>query len=700
MLTCSFRNLSPLPRAGWGLVTVPSAKAKTLPVEASFECHDGRVWRAVRGVTRGTKTAYRVDCALGGGERVVGRITPIVSPAVEAKRWHPWCYDDPFDLLPRIAVAPAGTAIEDITEWSEVVRIDELEGSPAHSRFRVHQRLPASGLHFTCWLDLLHRDPVVPFRARIVWSDRADPANLRRFEHLVWKCGEYAAFNHARRLGIQDQIQVGRKWVCLLNTTPVTFGDGVALPIRGRLLSFENNPSAHPPADTVESEALQRDFQSLKAAAFGEIRGICHEWDGDWLACGNAPRFHKSVNLQQIADQDWSDYQTQQQIPAGWFGDRMFGLARTPGQTGRQDDFGATKGSTAVVAHDERAIEIIQWGADGDPLRGYHHFESDGAPIAATRHPDWITWSRVTHWHHGVSIDRLGKNGLQPFPQGAFEGIDDEHMSHNYLAAAMALDDDPLLEESMHFLLTTDLRSYRTVYPHLGAGATRAQGRTAGAWAQLACVADQKAAAGFAELIALRFLQSVHLPTMRVAGPMKVPSFGHPDPRKPIWTTTNELGPWVCMWELGLFLVGCAQVVLRGEREGWPVENARTALALASETMAQFGFFEQGGIYYTVHDVLWSNGEPPPGGMHYPSRHLTAGVDIGDVRSWTFAGVLVARDFLGSGHPLADRMNRYVSAMTGGHEARDRDSAEWWAARSPNEQIRSHDQNNDRWHLS
>ena len=59
---------------------------------------------------------------------------------------------------------------------------------------------------------------------------------------------------------------------------------------------------------------------------------------------------------------------------------------------------------------------------------------------------------------------------------------------------------------------------------------------------------------------------------------------------------------------------------------------------------------------------------------------MTSAPDAGDVRSWTFAGVLVAREVLGPDHELAARLNEYVLATTGGEEARDRETAEWWAA--------------------
>lgn len=682
MIRCSLANISPLYRRHWAVVTVPRHRATGMETECIFLTDDGREFRAVRGRSVGNKTVFRILATLQGGERLTGRISgeqPLGGfPAVAQA--HRWVVDDVAEMVPQIGVPNGGPFAS--TAWSQLtdMRILMSHSSPANSRFRIDQRLPQFGLHFSVWLDVLHEDPVVPFFGRIVWSDRGDPANLRQFNHLAWRCGEYASFDFSRRLGIQEPVAIDSDWGCLLNSSPVVFGDGVALPISGRLLAFDSRRSVMStdtdPADMSDDE--NRSFANLLAGAHGPIVGVCHEWDGNWLAAGNVPRFHSRATALAQAEVDWDVFLGQLQVTAGWFADRSFGLGRMPGQTGNQADFGATKGASAVVAHDPKFVYALQLSAHGDALRGYTHFERDGSMLQADNHPSWVTWSRVTHWHQNVSTDRLGKSTQLPFPSGVYQGVDDEHMSHNYLAAYMALTDDPLMEDQLRHLLETDRAGYRFRYPNNGAGATRAQGRTAGAWAQLSCVADEPTALGFAEILARRFLQTANVSTMQLQKPMRVPCVGQPDPRKQVYNVDGSLGRWTSFWELGLTIVGFAQVVLR-ERDAVAIEHARECLMICCETMATFGFFEQDGQWFTVADMLWSDGDAPPGGLVNPSLRLTSAPGAGDVMSWTFAGCVAAREFLPRSHPEWDRLNRYVLAITGGNEAHGREAAEWWA---------------------
>lgn len=676
-MICTLTNLSPLPRQHWCVLTLPRARAANLPSECTFYADDGRAFRAVRGRTVGLKTVYRVRAVMNGGETLRGvlhgdRHADAGGPFAP----HPWVSDDIAEMLPVIG---AQTDPGSPPYWGGLVEVREVDSSPAHKRFRIEQVIIELGLHATLWVDLLHDDPVATFTGRIVWSDRFDPSNQRRFETLLWKCGECAVFDFARRCGIQDAVQVGRDWLTVLNTGMVTFGDGVALPIAGRILSFVSNewPAPGDPGDPLDPG--NRGIADLVAAAAGPVLAVCQEWEDSWLACGNRARFRpESTIARNYAAGDWWQFQALMQQHAGWYGDRPYGLSRMPGQTGNQADFGATKGTSAVVAMDPRAIHVMQHAAHGDLLRGYTHYDTDGQTLRAAAHPGWTTWSRTTHFHLAVSPDRLGKSSSLPFPVGGWLGIDDEHMSHNYLAAYMALADDPLLEDQLRFLLETDRASYRMKFPNGGAGATRAQGRTAGAWAQLACVADDETAAGFAQLHAKRWLQTSHVSSMTVAGPMRFPSVGAPDLRKPVYTPEGQLGPWCSYWELGLFLVGLVQATKHAPPSA-DLERALDIGVRCAKTMARFGCFQQNGQWFTVDVMLWNGGEPPPGGLVHPSQQVISGAHIGDVLSWTFAGIVAARELLPQQSEEWQKLNACVLHWTAGQEALSRDAAEWWA---------------------
>lgn len=678
-MQCSITNLAPLPRRGWATLTVPRRKAAKLPVECTFLADDGVAYRAVRGRDVNRKTVFRVHVTIGGAATITGRITPEASGDVhDSVRTHPWTHDVLQELLPAIGVQTASGPIGSV-QWSRLERIDQIPGSPAHARFRVQQRLPQAGLYFTFVVDLLDKDPVAPFVGRIVWSDRLDANRVRRFDHLVWRAGEVCAFDFARRYGIQEPVPEKADWLQLLNSEPITFRDGMALVFRGRMLAFDSrNPGAvDDPADW--SQDTVADFASLQAAAHGPLLGVCHEWDGEWLACGNVPRLRAAFLAGEEAQWKWDAFVKEQAQYGGWLAPRMCGLGVYPGQTGKQEDFGATKGTAAVRALDARALLMFANGADGDALRGYTHHEAHGVPIDLALHPQLRTWNRVPHFSTIVSPDQLGKSGLVPFGPNEWQGVDDEHNSANYLAAHLMLNDDPILEEQLEFLLKADQASYRMVFPQNGQGATRAQGRTAGAWAQLACVADGRVAVGFAELMAKRFLWTSQVDTFTHSGPLRVPSVGGPDPRKPLFDDQNRLVPWASMWELGLFVVGCAQAVLSGEREGQAVPRARQVLEQACETLVRFGFFKHEGKWRTVGDVAYNEGQGPIGGLTHPSRQLTSWENAPEVGSWTFAGLVCAREVLGPQHARYGELNDYILAITEGDEAETFEQAEWWA---------------------
>lgn len=679
-MRATLANLSPIPRTRWTVLTVPRTSAtEALPAECSFVLPDGRAFRAVRGRAVGQRIVFRVRAHLSGYEAVVGQLVGTRhGDAMKAPHFHPWVYDDLLEMVPQIGVAAAGGGYGS-TAWSQHVDLQVVDQSPAHTRFKLTQRVPQYGLYHHCWVDVCHLDPVAQFWSRVTWSDRQDPAQSRFFDHLIFKAGEFPSFDFGRRHGIQAPQPDGRGWAALLNSASTPLVDGAALPITGRLLSFFSDPAVAPPPPDAMDHDFNLSLQDLAAGAYGDVYGLCHEWDGNWLALGRVARFDAGVDVRAIAEQHWQQHLQLQELQAGWYADRPFGLGRMPGMTGKQEDFGGTKGTPAVVGGDPRLIHAMMYSAHGDLLRGYLHHEADGRMVRADQHQQWVTWSRRTHFHPAVSIDRLGKTSTAPIPSQLYEGVDDEHMSNNYLAAYASLADDPMLEDSLRYVLETDRASYRRRFPNNGWGATRAQGRTSGAWAQLAMVADADTARGFAELITHRLVSSSVIPTLQVPGPMRVLAVGGPDPRKPIFDTAGNLTSWTSMWELGLAMVGLQQAMRAGHPDIDQIRGQQILTTLA-ETMARFAFFRQGETWRTVGDIMWNGGSPPPGGLTYPSPHVTSMERAPDVCSWTFAGVLVARDVLPTSHPLWASMNEYVLYITGGTEAKNLEAADWWAA--------------------
>lgn len=667
---CSLVNISGLPQEAWSVLTVPTvlARGRSLGKEALFLGDDGREFRAVKCSATRKKTVFRVFSYLDGGQKLNGVLVPADDrPSLDFQH-HQWVFDDLKDMIPSIGiVSDDGT-----TSWMSFEHAREVESSPAHKKIELG--LIGGGMRATFWYILASHSPIVEIFGRIVWSDRKDPRNQRTISHLIWRCPEYVAFDFAKRNGIGDMIREGADWTCLLNREALVFVDGMGLPLSGRMLCADTSDFPQDPATWSTSQG--RDFNSLMAATQGPIVGLCHEWDGEWLATGRTPKLGSASVLAQA---DWDAFVSSMETYAGYFATRPWSLGQMPGQTGSQPDFGVTKGISAVTGMDARIPFVWRYSVHADILRGYTHFEADGQPVRSRNHPSWVTWSSTTHYNQGVSQDRLGKSLSFPFPSqtGRFQGVDDEHMSRNFMAAYMMLSDDPLMESSVSFILETDASAYRFRYPNNGSGAARAQGRTIGAWAQLATAADETASSGFLSLIARRAEISKTINTLHVNGPMKVLAVGSPDGRKQVYNPDGSLGRWVSMWEHGLAMVGLYQAL-----KVLPTNNDVRFLAeTVARTLASCAFFKTpSGLWWTVWDILWVDGELPSQFGSLPTNQFVGSLGQGDVGSWTLAGCIAAREILPMGDPLWSRVNEYVLSVTSGLNASSREAAEWWAS--------------------
>lgn len=660
-------NVSSKPRRHWAIVTLPTTLALTLGPEACLEAPDGRRFRMVRCRVAGGRTVFRVRATLQGREIVTCSVLDVPH---EVEPWlpHAWTSDNIPALLPQLGVR-VQNGFETSDHWTEGFHsVDQIEKSAVHERWRVVRRIPALGVHFVWWADILHGDPVIPVWGKMVWSHRADPSPAKTFQFFAIRAGEVIAFDFAKAHGISDTIfDPATGWLRVMNREPVTLQDGAALPFSGSMLSFTNHTVSGMPGHPSD---LDPDLANLYAAIEGPVVGVSHDWAGKWLANENVPQAEPSVlpstNL------TWAAFLDRIASFGGWAAVREMGSGLYPGQTGDQEDFGATKGTEAVTQFDPRWIYRALYSMQVDALRGFNHYEDNGEPLRAANHPNWWTWSFGTHWHTGVSPDRLGKVS-SPIPMGTgYSGWDDQHRTHNNLAALIALTDDPLLEDQVRFMVEVDRAAYsvRALY----IDAARAQGRTAGALAQLISVLGEADADALTEVMLQRLVGINSNPTLSVPGPMKVLSWGMPDGRKNVFLPSGERGRFVSLWEHGLAMVGLYAA--------WKLTKTPTlgnTLRKVAETMAEFGCFEHGGTWWTVGDILWSDGETPPQGLVPGSTAVAAEPGIGGVLGWTFAGMLAAREILGPTHSKAPKLNAYIASVTGGHLAGDRRQAEWWA---------------------
>lgn len=663
----TIQNLALRQRDGWFQVTCPTSKVAAFAKECILIA-GGKKWRAVRGKTSGSKTVFRVLAkGINTQETLTGELLNVPhEDAGQPFAMHPWVSDDLIAIMPQIGAAVRGSSgTEEL--WGSLVSGPSLiDHSAAHQRWWLRQHIKDWGIVFDWWADILSDDPVIQCWGKVIWSDRNDSNYNRTFQNFAIRSGEMFLLDFAKRHGA---IAPGRdaqgRWVSILNNVDLSLQDGAGLPISGVMLSFISNTEADP---ALKSDDVKY-INMLAAAKEGPIVAVSHDWDGEWCANKNIPRF--GPGYKSTKDLEWEEFVQAQDTFAGWFAPRPVGIGLTPGQTGDQEDFGACKGTYAVTEHDPKHIRVMQYSVYSELFRGINLFEQDATPLSTNDHPGWVTWSGVTHYSIGVSPDRLGKAPLMPPPGTRWLGYDDQHRSQNNLAAYASLSDDPLADSQIAHQYTVDSASYRVRFPAYGQGAARAQGRVAAAWANFMTVTSPAEQEKWGNLLRAKMSVVHDLPPLNVSGPMKVLAWGNPDPRKPIYQN-GQLAPWASMWEHGLAAVGiyCANKAMPTHM------NTAIVLRRVCSTLAEFAFFEHNGQWYTVDDILYSNGEAPPGGLTVGSQELTYNLGVVGVANWTLAGLLVAREVLGS----TGKLDAYINAMTGGVDATSRRTAEWWAA--------------------
>lgn len=368
---------------------------------------------------------------------------------------------------------------------AEPVPVQRLEENALRVVELRRARLGTTGLLaeliLTTWRDQPHAHADVA-----VWfSDPRLSAMQCDVDELAIECqGVALALRHAAVLAIDQEATANGSRTVLLRRRPL--GDGQGLRRAGVLVP---RPSGDAATD-----------RSAAAAALVPLIGAA-DWRGSgafgpfgkvpepppWLA-GSALREHLA--------RSWQRFVASQKGPGDPFAVFEHGLARMAGQTGDQADFGVVKLSLVAASGLPSPLLEVERSVLQEACRPVHFFEADGAPVDPAAHPEWVVWSGRTHWHAGVSKDRLGKPVPEPrFSTHGWTGKDREHWSSNYLSAFALL-------TGAHWAraeLANEARLYvagQTVAPGWStsnAGAPRGAGRTALAAAWNLLVTDDAA---------------------------------------------------------------------------------------------------------------------------------------------------------------------------------------------------------------
>lgn len=282
-----------------------------------------------------------------------------------------------------------------------------------------------------------------------------------------------------------------------------------------------------------------------------------------------------------------------------------WGLAKGAGQTGDQFDFGLVKLPTVAVSGHPTFLHEVEWSVLQDSLRPVHFHEADGTPVRAEDHPDWNVWSGRTHWHGGMSKDRLGKPHPEPrYQTHGWSGKDREHWSTNVMGAYTQLTGAHWARVEMEHEITSYLAGQTTDprFSTSGAGAPRGAGRTALAacWLYL-CTGNQALLARIHERCdriylpqwAGRTLAEDKVRPMAVMGP---------DPRM----LQGKHRYWT-PWQDAMAATGFAATwILTGN------ESARTLAEELALNVVRHGWKLDAKECIVATAIQWRDGEPVP----------------------------------------------------------------------------------------
>lgn len=642
-------NLAGVPRHAWVIVTFPADPTALYDDEATFVADDGRRFRAVQGRTRGgAVTTWRIFGTFDENEKILGNLYDVPHKD-HRQRYapHPWVSDNVRKLQPYGAFRDQNFG--EFNEGGQTLKTELIGHDQSHQRWHI-KRLMRGGVVFECWTEFRHLDPVGEVKGFFAWSDQNDPRPTKLINALALLNGEHIALDRVQLFGsaapfVSTSQGSQGDWVTTI-ASEIELGDGDGICFSGRMLCAPEERLVPAETDFEDfSDPVAASFMALQAAHEGPVVGMCLEWAGQWTASRHAPRMSEAVAQDLEADrQRWDRMRSE---PRGFAGRRPFGLQENPSQTGNQDDFGATHGLHLLEGMSDM-MEAYRDSAYADALRGILRYEPDGTRLDLANHPDWVTWSGKTHWHTGVSPDRLGKDRTVI---ANWRGYDREHRSRNALAAYAWMTDDPVIDALIDHQLTNDQADIR--FRRRQRSKARAEGRCIADFAHMALISDDQRREGFLQLLNdVAWQQLSNNERLVDQRAMRVLSVNNPDGRKPIFSLdadgkpTEELVPTISVWEHGLAAVGMA-VAMNSFEDDVRAASVEPVFQIVLEFLATWGCFQQEGTgqWYVVDDMHYNEGAPLSGGLDINNPLLIARQGQG-TSGWTLYGIGVAAEYL------------------------------------------------------
>lgn len=473
-------------------IPVPYAEALALPAVAHFQIasydEDYHLVPAYRGTTVGVHTVfYDVQLSFPPLGQVRGDIV-VPTPnhhgqgQLSAFMLSDWISDDISDLLPNYKIERTGNQGSSLSNTcvADTGGLSRELNTPVRQTWKHTMR--CGPMVFELWYQLFTGQDLVEWQLFAVFSDPSSSTVELTVDAISVSFGEMVVVDDKTPLGIDDPAPIGSgRWAFQLISSPTVLSDAQGLPIvKGSLLCLPDNTHWTQVLAASRSDADLTDrIKPLLARLTSQPPIVTRNWTGGWLAFQStvpANEASDALELEQIFQSQWAMMQSKQPL----FAQRKRGLLKRTGATGAQPDFGIEKGAQLTLG-DPRAALTWHYHTQ-EPLRPMHYRDEAGAPIdpeAGSGDPStrWVTWSQQTHYHCGVSTDRLGKPcPKQPTNAHGWTGKDDQHKSSNSLAATVAAFDWPAHRALIRDEVVVGLANVRFLSGQ-SPGAARAIGR-------------------------------------------------------------------------------------------------------------------------------------------------------------------------------------------------------------------------------
>lgn len=311
------------------------------------------------------------------------------------------------------------------TERVVPTRVRDLERNDMRRVELRRGRIGKSGLVAEVVVTAWHEQPHADVSLAVFYSDPSQQAMQVDVDELAVEChGMGIVLRHIGYLGVQQGMTPFGSRTVLLRKRSIADGQGIRR-VGTLVAPLSGDPKKDSTMRAVASAPLLAASSWRDTFAFGPF-GVVPA-PPRWLA-GSALRLHFASRHRAFV---------RGERPGGDpFGTPPFGLARMAGQTGDQSDFGTCKLSGVAWSGLPGMLLEVEASVLQEACRPVHFFEADATPVDPAKHPDWVVWSGRTHWHKGVSPDRLGKPHPEPkYDSHGWTGKDRQHWSSNYLSA-------------------------------------------------------------------------------------------------------------------------------------------------------------------------------------------------------------------------------------------------------------------------